>query len=323
MRNLITGIGGFAGSHLADWLISQGEEVIGLVRDAQRIENIYHLRGKVEIRSCDLRNPDAIEAVLAELRPQRIYHLAALSFVPSASDSFTETFEINALATNHLLDAAHKACPDSRLLYVGSSEEYGLGKKTAFVETDALKPQSLYGVSKAAGELLAQAFHKNHGLDVVRARPFNHIGPRQDPRFVCSSFARQIADIIRKEKPAVIQTGNLQAYRDFTDVRDVVRAYHLIMQKGRTGEGYNICSEKLNRISDILDQLVATSGRSIRIETDPARFRQENQLPVQGNASRLRKLTHWSPKIPLDQTLADTLAYWESRDSQAEHSRGR
>ncbi len=314
MRNLITGVGGFAGSHLADWLLSQGEEVIGLVRDAQRCENIQHLRGKVEIRSCDIRDPDAIGGVLAEFRPQRIYHLAALSFVPTASDSFSDTFEINALATNHLLDAAQKACPDSRILYVGSSEEYGLGKKTPFVETDPLKPQSLYGVSKAAGELLAQSFHKRHGLDVVRARPFNHIGPRQDPHFVCASFARQIASMIMKNELSLIQTGNLQAIRDFTDVRDVVCAYHLIMQKGRTGEVYNICSEKQIRISDILDQLVAISGRSIRIETDPARYRAENQLPVRGNASRLRKLTHWNPKTPLSQTLADTLEYWKSRN---------
>ena len=316
MRNLITGIGGFAGSHLADWLLSQGEEVIGLVRDAQRIDNIHHLRGKVEIRSCDVRDPDAMGAVLAELRPQRIYHLAALSFVPSANDSFAETFEINALAINHLLDAVQKVCPDSRILYVGSSEEYGLGKKTSFVETNSLKPQSLYGVSKAAGELLAQSFYKRYGIDVVRARPFNHIGPRQDPRFVCSSFAQQVASIIvKKEKPAVIRTGNLQSSRDFTDVRDVVRAYHSIMQKGRTGEVYNICSEKLTKISDILDQLVATSGRSIRIETDPARYREENQLPVQGSSGRLRKLTQWSPQIPFDQTLIDILEYWKSRDS--------
>jgi GDP-4-dehydro-6-deoxy-D-mannose reductase len=269
----------------------------------------------VEIRSCDIRDPASIGGALAEFRPQRIYHLAALSFVPSASDSFSDTFEINAIATNHLLDAAQKSCPDSRILYVGSSEEYGLGKKNPFVETDPLKPQSFYGVSKAAGELLAQSFHKRHGLDVVRARSFNHIGPRQDPRFVCSSFARQIANIvIMKKDLSLIQTGNLQATRDFTDVRDVVCAYHLIMQKGRTGEVYNICSEKQIRISDILDQLVAISGWSIRIETDPARYRVENQLPVRGNASRLRKLTRWSPKTLLSQTLADTLAYWKSRN---------
>ena len=250
---------------------------------------------------------------MAEIRPQRIYHLAALSFVSSPNDSFTETFEINALATHHLLTAAQKECPESRVLYVGSSEEYGLGKKTPFVETDPLKPHSLYGVSKTTGELLAQSFFKRNGLDILRARPFNHIGPRQDHRFVCSSFALQVSSMMQKKSP-VIKTGNLDAYRDFTDVRDMVRAYHLIMQKGQTGGVYNICSERLIKISEILDQLVGISGIPIRIETDPDRYRPENSLPVQGQANRLRELTHWNPQIPLHQTLVDTLEYWKRVD---------
>lgn len=312
MKNLITGINGFAGSHLADRLVAAGEEVAGLARDPTRNQNILQLRDRVRVLACDIRDAGAVRDVLASVRPDRIYHLAAMTFVPAAGKEWGIAYDTNFIATGHLLEAVKQLKLKARVLWVGSAEEYGAGYEGSLQETQPLQPVSLYGVSKAAADLLAGSYYEREGLDVVRARPFNHIGPRQDPRFVCSSFARQIAEIVNGAEP-VIRTGNLESRRDFTDVRDVVRAYTAIMEKGQVGEVYNICSGELVSIQSILDQLVKIAGVKIRIATDPDRYRAEELKFLRGDAGRLHETTGWKPQIPLEQTLRDTLEYWKDR----------
>lgn len=311
VKNLITGIHGFVGSHLADLLLEQKEEVFGLARSVADNGNVQHIRDRIQVLSCDIGSRQELEKVLEMVRPQRIYHLAAVAFVPDADKKGVVAFDTNYTGTLNLLHTVKELKLNCRILFAGSSEVYGaVTKEESPVKEDRpLQPVSLYGVSKAAADLLAYSYFARDGLDVIRVRPYNHIGPRQSSRFVCSSFARQIAAIEKGAEP-VIKTGNLESYRDFMDVRDTVRAYPEVMDRGNAGEVFNVCAGNTVSIRSILETLLGMTDISIRIECDSKLFRKEEPLRICGDNSLLRGRTGWRPQIPLEQTLGDLLNYW-------------
>ena len=311
MKNLITGIHGFAGSHLVDRLLKQNEEVVGIARSVADNGNTKHIQDRIRVLSCDIVNRQELKAVLETVRPQRIYHLAGVSFVPDADKEGAKVFDTHFIGTLNLLQAVKELKMDCRILFAGSSEAYGTvaEEESPVKETQLLQPVSLYGVSKASADLLAHSYFLRDGLNVIRGRSYSHIGPRQSSRFVCSSFARQIAEIEKGAEP-VIRAGNLESYRDFTDVRDTVRAYHAIMKKASAGEVFNICSGNTVSVRSILDILLDISSIAARIKRDPKLFREEKPLRVCGDNSLLALRTGWRPQIPLKQTLGDLLNYW-------------
>jgi len=311
VKNLITGIHGFAGSHLADWLLKQNEEVVGLARPGSDSSNIKHIEKQVQVFPVDIRDRQELKKVLAAIRPERIYHLAALSFLPDAEKAEAVVFDTNFTGTLNLLQAVKELQLNCRFLFAGSSQVYGAvtEKDSPVKETTSLRPVSLYGVSKASGELLALSCFSRDGMDVVGVRPFNHIGPRQSSRFACSSFARQIA-AIENGATAVMKTGNLESYRDFMDVRDTVRAYHAVMEKADAGDVFNVCAGKTVSVQSILEGLLELTDIPIRIERDEELFRPEEPARICGDHSLLTEKTGWHPETPLKQTLQDLLNHW-------------
>ncbi len=316
MRVLITGITGFVGSHLADYILSRGDaEVHGIIRWRSRTENIEHFDGRVTLHECDLRDAGSTRDVIDHVRPDWIFHLAAQSFVPTSWKAPSESLTTNVLGQLHVFEAVRKIGLDTRIQIACSSEEYGMvyENEVPITEDNPLRPLSPYGVSKVAQDLLGYQYFMSYGMDIVRTRGFNHTGPRRGPVFVCSDFAKQIADIEKGRREPVMRVGNLEAKRDFTDVRDMVRAYWLALEKGRKGEVYNICSERSWTIQQVLDMLLEMSDAEIRVEQDPARLRPSDVPILQGDCSKFRRDTGWEPEIPFEQTLRDILDYWRER----------
>jgi GDP-4-dehydro-6-deoxy-D-mannose reductase len=316
MRVLITGITGFAGSHLADYCLERGDvEVYGIIRWRSRTENIEHFQDKVRILECDLRDATSTRDVIEEIGPEYIFHLAAQSFVPTSWRAPTESLTTNVLGELNIFEAVRKIGLKCRIQIAGSSEEYGLVRENEIpiTEDNPLRPLSPYGVSKVAQDLLGYQYFMSYKMDIVRTRGFNHTGPRRPPVFVCSDFAKQVVDIEKGRKEPVIHVGNLDAKRDFTDVRDTVKAYFLALEKGKSGEVYNICTEKSWRIRSVLDMLVAKSKKEIEVKVDKARLRPSDVPLLQGDCSKFRNDTGWKPVIPFEQTLEDILDYWRDR----------
>jgi GDP-4-dehydro-6-deoxy-D-mannose reductase len=222
-----------------------------------------------------------------------------------------ETLETNLRSQVNVLEAVREVCPDARVLVLGSNEEYGqlTPEDLPVRETSPLRPASPYGVSKVGQDLLGLQYHLSHGLYIVRVRPFNHLGPRQDPKFVAPAFASQIAAIESGRQPPVIQVGNLETRRDFTDVRDMVRAYGLALERGEPGEVYNIGAGRSRGVDELLATLLGFSSAAIRVEVDPARFRPSDVPDVVCDASKFRTRTGWAPRIPFEQSLKDLLDY--------------
>lgn len=309
MRVLITGVAGFAGSHLADYLVSLGGiDVHGLdLADASAPRGTFH--------PCDLRDAAAVRRVLAESRPDRIFHLAAQASVPASVTAPAETLMTNLLGTLNLLEAVRQAGIIPRIHVAGSSDEYGqvLPQELPVAETNPLRPLNPYAVSKVGQGFLAYQYAMSHRLHVVRTRAFNHTGPRRGEQFAESSFAKQIAEIEAGRQEPVVRVGNLQAARDFTDVRDVVRAYWLAVEHGEPGEVYNICSGEARGIGEVLQALLRLSSATIRIEPDPARLRPADTLLIRGDNRKFVQRTRWRPQIPFATTLRDLLTYWRER----------
>jgi GDP-4-dehydro-6-deoxy-D-mannose reductase len=316
MRALITGITGFAGSHLADHLLSLGNiEVHGLMRWRSRTENISHLAGKVQLHQSDLRDPFAMRELLKKVRPDRIYHLAAQSYVPMSWVAPIETLSTNILGEAYLFEAVRQEALDTRIQLAGSSEEYGmvLPSEAPIKESNPLRPLSPYGVSKVAQDLLGYQYYHSYKMFIVRTRGFNHTGPRRGEVFVTSNFAKQIAEIEKGRKEPVIHVGNLEAIRDFTDVRDTVRAYYLSLEKGVAGEVYNVCTGKGYRIREMLDMLLSFSKAKIRTQADPTRMRPSDVELLLGDPTKLEQQTGWKPQVPFEKTMEDLLNYWRER----------
>lgn len=289
MRILITGVTGFAGSYLAELALEkEGVEVYGTRRWRSRTENVEHLGGRLRMLECDLRDAGSVHTLIDELRPHRIFHLAAQSYVPTSWHAPAETITTNVLGQLNVFEAMRKTGCDARIHIAGSSEEYGLVHRdeTPITEDNALRPLSPYAVSKVAQDRLAYQYHQSYGTYTVVTRGFNHTGPRRGEVFVVSNFAKQIAEIEAGRHAPVIRVGNLEAERDFLDVRDVVRAYWLSLESCMPGEVYNIASGKAWRIRDVLDLLLSLSKLDIRIEEDPERLRPSDVELLLGDASK-------------------------------------
>ena len=315
-RVLITGITGFVGSHLADYLLGlPGLEVHGMRRWRSRTEHIDHLSKRIAIVECDLRDQVSVTRAIQQVRPDKIFHLAAQSFVPTSWHAPEESLHTNILGTLHLFEAVRQAGLDPWIQVAGSSEEYGMVRpdEVPIRETNPLRPLSPYGVSKVGTDLLGYQYHQSFGMKVVRTRAFNHTGPRRGDVFVESNFAKQIVEIEKGRHEPVIRVGNLDARRDYTDVRDTVRAYWLSLQKCEAGEVYNICSGRSWTIRQVLDLLLARSKVKVRVEPDPARMRPSDVQILEGDSAKFRKATGWAPEIPFEKTLDDILAYWRQR----------
>jgi GDP-4-dehydro-6-deoxy-D-mannose reductase len=317
MRVLITGITGFAGSHLADYILANHPdvEVYGLIRWRSRMENILHIQDKIRLFEADLKDIVSLNKCLAEIKPDRIFHLAAQSFVPTSWLCPAETFAINAIGQINLFEAVLGLKLSPKIQVAGSSEEYGLvnADEIPMKETNPLRPLSPYAVSKVAQDLLAFQYYKSYGLRTVRTRGFNHTGPRRGEVFICSNFAKQIAEIEKKKKEPVIYVGNLEARRDFTDVRDIVRGYWLCLEKGEDGEVYNVGTGKTYSMKEILDMLLSMSKIKVKVEVDPQRLRPSDVPVLLSDCTKLKELTGWQPKIPIRQSLEDLLNYWRER----------
>jgi GDP-4-dehydro-6-deoxy-D-mannose reductase len=304
-RVLITGATGFVGAYLIAHLIEAYPDwqVIGTTRhDAQANSGFV---------PCDLCDAEAVASLIERMKPAMIVHLAGQSNVPLSLAEPETTLANNILGTLHLLDACRTHAPNARLLIVSSSEVYGPTPPEAqpLQEDRPLRPINPYAVSKAAQEMLAVQYAHSYGLDVVVARPFNHIGPGQTDRFVVSAFARQVVEVERGERQA-IAVGNLDAARDFTDVRDVVRAYGLLLERGERGGIYNIGQGTAVVVGDLLGMLCRLAQAAITIERDPARLRPSEAPVMMADTTRLRQATGWQPVIPLAQSLDEILAWW-------------
>jgi len=314
MRCLVTGISGFAGSHLAELLLREGYEVYGTIRCRSRMENIEHIKKDLHLIEVDLRDSLSMDLALAQARPDYVFHLAAQSYVPMSWKAPTDTIDTNVVGTINLFEAVRKLGIGTKIQFAGSSEEYGmvLPYECPIIEENALKPLSTYGVSKVAGDRLSYQYVKSYGMRIVITRAFNHSGPRRGECFVTSNFAKQIAEIENGAEP-IIMVGNLSAMRDFTDVRDMVRAYLLAIQKCQYGVPYNICSGQSVSIRSVLAMLMSMSKTRITIEEDANRLRPSDVELLQGDCTRFKEATGWERSYTLEETLEDLLNYWRER----------
>jgi GDP-4-dehydro-6-deoxy-D-mannose reductase len=300
---LVTGASGFVGGHLID-LLRRSHDVVGWGRSEQPAG----FPGAAW-RRIDLQDRAAVAQALRDLRPGQVYHLAGASQVARSWSSPVEPLAANVLATHHLLDGLRRSGHACRVLVTGSAAVYA-PSLTPIAESAPIAPDSPYAVSKLAQEMLCVRAVVEDGVDAVVTRSFNHTGPRQLPEFVASSVARQIALIERGGQEPVIRVGNLDPRRDLTDVRDVVRAYVDLMQRGVSGETYNVASGVARSVREVVDALVAHARVPVRVEADPALVRPVDNPVLSGDASRLRSLTGWVPQIPFEQTVLDLLNYW-------------
>ena len=315
MKALITGISGFVGSHLAELLLGKGFEVHGTIRWRSKRDNIQHIEDKLQLHECDIKDASSVRNTINRSTPRYIFHLAAQSFVHTSWAAPAETILTNIQGQLNVLETMRDIGWPCRCLVVGSSEEYGKVREDELpiTEDNALRPMSPYGVSKVAQDLLAYQYFQSFGTDLVRTRAFNHTGPRRGEVFVTSNFAKQIAEIEAGKREPVMLVGNLEAQRDFSDVRDVVRAYLLAMEKCESGEVYNICSGRSLKIREVLDMLLSISKVKVEIKQDPTRLRPSDVMVLRGSAEKFRKATGWVPEISFEQTLRDLLDFWRER----------
>jgi len=320
MRTLITGIAGFTGIHLAEYLLSKERDSdnidlygIDIVRDVSKDAQL--VLDKAKVLTCDILDEEEMKKTVGEIKPDRIFHLAGLTFDPNSHRSPEKFYITNVFGTINLLEAI-KQLKISPLIHIAcSSAEYGLilENENPVTETNYFRPISPYGISKLAQDMVGYQYYKNYGLKIIRTRAFNIPGPGEKADFVCSNFARQIALIEKGKQEAIIYVGNLEAKRDFVDIRDVVKAYWLASDKGISGEVYNLCSGKAYSIGEMLDILLQMAKKDIVIKQDPKRMR-PSDIPLQvGSFQKFHKQTGWKPIIPLEETLKDLLNYWRGK----------
>lgn len=337
------------GSHLADYLLERADvEVFGTMRWRSRLDNLdtiaaaghlntldglnisdaaaldRHSRpGAANIVECDLCDPTSTNQVIGAVRPDRIFHLAAQSFVPTSWHAPAQTIHTNVIGQLNLLEAVRRADIRPAIHIAGSSEQYGLVHEHELPvrESNPFRPLSPYAVSKVAQEMLAYQYHKSYELPIVVTRAFNHTGPRRGHVLVTSNFAKQVAEIEGRFREPVIEVGDLGSKRDWTDVRDVVRAYWLALDSCAPGEPYNVASGRAVEVGDMLDLLLSFSAVRIEKRVDPSRLRPSDVRLLVGDSTKFRKATGWEPSIPFSQTMEDLLNYWRERVRTRERER--
>lgn len=315
MRCLITGINGFVGSYLARALIENGHEVWGTVQPGTSIECLDDICHSLKLLDTEITDPDSIDQTVNNSKPERVFHLAAQSHVPTSWADPVGTFRINVEGTLHLLQAAANLRHPPHVLLVSSGDVYGsaLNVKGTVKESSQLAPLNPYAASKAAAEMVAFCIGTGRNLPIVTVRPFNHIGPGQSAAFVTADFARQIARIEAGLQKPLMKVGDLTARKDFTDVRDMARAYIAAIEMCPPLQFFNICSGKSYSIKEVLEMLLEISGVEARVVQDKKRLRATRSSATRVDASAFRKITGWKPKIPLRQTLSDILDYWREK----------
>jgi GDP-4-dehydro-6-deoxy-D-mannose reductase len=316
MRLLVTGITGFVGSHMADLALGEGAAVLGSRRRGSNTANIDHLQGRIALIDADLADPRAARDLVEAANPSHVVHLAGQSFAGASWDKPTETLSNNILSQVNLLEAIRRWGKRPRIVVAGSGEEYGMVSEDELpiAETNALRPLSPYAVSKVAQDLTGYQYFKSFGLAIVRTRAFNHEGPRRGELFVPSNFAKQVAEIESGLRPPIIHVGDLTPRRDYSDVRDIVRGYWLLLMHGEPGEVYNLSSGRSWAIRELLDLLLAECKvKGIEVRTDPSRLRPSEVAVAVGDSSKIEKATGWRAEIPLERTLTDLLDYWRAR----------
>jgi GDP-4-dehydro-6-deoxy-D-mannose reductase len=320
MRAFVTGAAGFVGSHLTDLLLDRGREVFGWVLDHRDIGNLEAaLAGShashLHLVEGDLADEIGLTRAVRDIRPDEVYHLAAQPSVRKSTEDPAATFQINVLGTQSLLEAVLRTSGRPRILYVGSAEAYGESARGGVTLTEAcpLLPLTPYGSSKAAAEKMALRYGTEHGLHLVRVRPFPHTGPRQAPQFVYPDLARQLCEIRAGRREPCLHVGNVEVRRDLSDVRDVVAAYLLALERGEPGVVYNVCCGRVISVRDALAMLIALAGIHVDVVVRRDRLR-AHDLEVLGGSNRaLRDQTGWEPRIALETTLRDLFAYWQTR----------
>jgi GDP-4-dehydro-6-deoxy-D-mannose reductase len=314
---LVTGAAGFAGSHLLDMLSAEGAQVVAWHRPngTQQATVVNATPAQVTWQSVDLLDREGVCRAIADLRPSAVYHCAGAAHVGRSWESTTGTFAVNVRGTHHLFEGLRRAGVRARVVLPSSAMVYA-STDEALTEDDPLMPRSPYALSKLAQEMVGR-HALSDTLHVTIARAFNHVGPRQNSYFAASGFARRIADVEAGRWENEIAVGNLSARRDLTDVRDTIRAYRLILERGQNGRAYNVCSGRAISIGDLLDMLLARARVTIRVRIDTVRYR-PNDIPVLlGDHTRISTELGWQPLIPLERTLDDLLEFWRGQASAA------
>jgi GDP-4-dehydro-6-deoxy-D-mannose reductase len=321
-RVLITGIAGFAGSHLAEWCLACGDDVAGIVQPGTSTSNLSEFRKSLRLVNADLLKFGKIAKVVREIRPEWVIHLAASTSVGESFTAPQETILNNVISTVNLLESIRQdpgaGSAVQKIIMVASTEIYGRVHpgQIPLNESTPLSPVNPYGASKAAADLVALSYRESYGLPVIRARVANHTGPRQRPGFVVPDFCQAIARLERKSSGRVIKVGNLSARRDFSDVRDIVKGYRLLAEKGAPGTVYHLGSGKAQSIESVLQSLLRMAEKPIRVEIDPKKLRPVEVPLLRADISRARRDVGFEPGIPWPKTLGDTLAYYRERKSR-------
>lgn len=312
-RVLITGASGFVGGYLAEHLLALGDYDIYGTYLTEKSKEESPVNNKIHFIQTDLQNQDQTERLIMEVQPEYVYHLAAMASVWTSFQDPIGTFHANIDAQLMLFESLRKAqLLTSRVLVVGSAEEYGYitPEDLPVDEETPLRPANPYSVSKISQDFLGLQYTISYKMPIIRIRPFNHVGPRQAPGFVLSDFARQVAEIEKGEMEPIIRVGNMEARRDFTDVRDMVKVYPLVLEKGIPGEVYNAGSGKSHKIQEVMDLLISFSHQTIKVESDPTKFRPADVSEIIADTTKITTLTGWKPEIPFETTVKDTLDYW-------------
>lgn len=314
-KALITGIAGFVGSHLAELLLAQGYEVWGMSRPRTKMDHIESIKSQLHLEDADLLDSHSLYTTLNKIKPDFIFHLAAQSFVPTSWGSPAVTLEVNIVGSANIFEAVRQVGIDPVIQIACSSEEYGMvyENEVPIKETNPLRPLSPYAVSKLAMDYLGYQYFESYKTKIIRTRGFNHTGPRRGDTFAESTFAKQIALIEKGKQEPIIYVGNLEAQRDYTDVRDMVQAYLLAVQKCDPGEVYNIATGHAIKIADVLAMMLGMSKVKVEIKQDPARMRPSDVPILIGDTTKFQQKTGWKPEIPFEKTASDLLNYWRER----------